>query len=490
MHESTSLAEVWDRSISESTHNLSSLLCQAAERHRDRLAVVSLQQTTAQNDGKIEPERISWTYHDLYTKSMRLANCLSVKGVKPGSCIVVVLYNQIEWALLFWATAHLGCQFVGIDQRTIKHKQQAQDLLGQIFDHHDAVAVVVANKELVIEIDEATEATRGQVSLRCVIEDSHADGWTSLAEIHEASKESQAFHSPQHAEDTAVVFFTSGTTGSSKACPHTSVTLHAVAQGLSRTHSISEHNTICQHLPGFHIFSVVYSVTTWLQGACLLYPSPAFDADSSVQAIARSSNVITPCVPLMIQAMAKSPNVSQLAGCLKLLIVGGSTVYPELLELCMSLSPKRIAAGYGMSECLVVASYNLPAEDAQVEQDKDVCLGAVTSGSCIRICAPDSRRVIRRCEVGEVHLGGLPVFKGYMGIANESCYKENGVSFVKSGDQGYLDQQGHLYVLGRYKDLIIRAGENVSPARIERHLSQIHGIKVRSLASLGLSFHS
>ena len=420
MEESTLAAEVWDRSISKTTQNLSSLLCQAAERHEDRLAVISLPQETGENLKKTGSKRISWTYHDLYEKSMRLAHCLSAKGVTPGSCIVVVLYNQIEWALVFWASAHLGCQFVGVDHRAIKHKQQAQDLLGQIFDNNAGVAIVVANRELAIAVDQATQTTGGQVSLRCVVENSHVDGWTSLAEIHEAAKDSHIFHSPRCAEDTAVIFFTSGTTGSSKACPHSSITLDAVAQGLSKTHSISERHTVCQHLPGFHIFSVVYSVTTWLQGACLLYPSLTFDADSTVRAITRSSNVITPCVPLMIQAMAKSPNVSQLKGHLELLIVGGSAIYPELLELCMSLSPERIAAGYGMSESLVVASHNLPAKDALVQADKEVCLGAVTSGSCIRICAPESCRVLRRGEVGEVHLGGLPVFEGYIGMVNES----------------------------------------------------------------------
>ena len=421
---------------------------------------------------------------------MRLAHCLSLKGVTPGSSIVVVLYNQIEWALMFWATAHLGCQFVGVDHRAIKHKQQAQDSLGQIFNEHAGVAIVVANKELAIAVDEATKAIGAQLSLRCVVEDSQVDGWTSLSVIHDTAVDSRNFHSPRRAEDAAVIFFTSGTTGSSKACPHTSTTLHAVAQGLSRTHSINEHHTICQHLPGFHIFSVVYSVTTWLQGACLLYPSPTFDVDSTIEAIARSSNVITHCVPLMIQAMVKSPNVSQLAGHLELLIVGGSAIYLELLELCMSLSPERIAAGYGMSECLVVASHNLPAKEALVDPESEVCLGAVTSGACIRVCAPDSRQLLRRGEVGEVHLGGLPVFKGYMGMTHESCYKDDGVSFIESGDQGYLDQQGRLYVLGRYKDLIIRAGEDVSPARIERHLDQMHSVKVCHFTILGFYFRS
>ena len=75
-------------------------------------------------------------------------------------------------------------------------------------------------------------------------------------------------------------------------------------------------------------------------------------------------------------------------------------------------------------------------------------------------------------------------------MTHESCYKDNGVSFIRSGDQGYLDQQGRLYVLGRYKDLIIRAGENVSPARIERHLDQMHSVKVCHFTILGFYFRS
>lgn len=144
----------------------------------------------------------------------------------------------------------------------------------------------------------------------------------------------------------------------------------------------------------------------------------------------------------------------------------------------MSLQPKRISAGYGSSECLVVANRNVPAKDALVGADEDVCLGGPISGSRIRICAPDSRQVLRRSEVGEVHIGGLPVFQGYLGRPSESHYFEDGTPFHITGDQGYVDEQGRLYVLGRYKDLIIRGGENISPSKIERLLSEKQGIKV------------
>lgn len=478
MNKSTPLAEVWDHSVSRPTENLSSLLCNAAEHHGGRPAVSVMRNGIATS----EPE--AWTYAQLRTKSLRLAYCLLAKGVKLRSSIVIILYNQLEWALFFWASAHLGCKFIGIDYRAITHEQQARDLLNQVPGCNSGFSVVVANEQLASAVDHALDGQEARVSLRCIVDGSQVHGWTTLDDVHEAAKESDASNAPPCSagpDDTAVIFFTSGTTGSSKACPHTATTLSSVAQGLRQSHSITENHTICQHLPGFHIFSVVYSVTAWLHGASLVYPSLRFDAESTIHAIAQNSKVVVPVVPVMVQAMEKSADKSLLSGHLESIIAGGSTVHPELLQSCMSLSPQRIAAGYGMSECLVVASHNLPAQEALVDHDEDVCLGSVKSGACIRICEPNSRRLVHRGEVGEVHLGGLPVFGGYLNASSTVCYRDNDVPFIASGDQGYLDEQGRLYVLGRYKDLIIRGGENVAPAKIERFLAQKHDIKVSDI---------
>ncbi|CAG7977034.1 unnamed protein product [Penicillium salamii] len=467
---SIALAEVWDKTQTAPTQNLGTLLSQSASQHANRTALVSLHQHPSDKEG--DTSAISWTYAQLHEASLGLAHQLSANGVAPGSRIGTILFNQIEWALMFWATAHLGCQFIGIDYRAVSHKDHARDLLESV----PCDVIVASNNKLALAVDEAL-GQKAPIKHRYVVESSQTPGWKTLAELSENATEDLAkpMVSPNHPEETAVIFFTSGTTGTSKACPHSAVTLYSVARGLSKAHAITRDHTICQHLPGFHIFSVVYSLTAWLQGASLIFPNSTFDADCSIRAIQQSRNVVLPCVPLMIQAIARSPIRPPKFETLETVTIGGSTVFPELLELCASLGPKRLAAGYGMSESLVVTTHNQKAEDA-LTGGEDVCLGTAVSGACIRICQPGSRTLLSRGEIGEVHLGGLPVFGGYLGLEHESCYREDGANFVVSGDQGYLDEQGRLYVLGRYKDLIIRGGENISPFKIERVLSHETGI--------------
>jgi len=108
-------------------------------------------------------------------------------------------------------------------------------------------------------------------------------------------------------------------------------------------------------------------------------------------------------------------------------------------------------------------------------------VGTVVSGAKVRICAPGSYVPLRRGEVGELHQGGLPVFSGYLDNPHESCYQEDDINFIATGDQAYMDDNGHVYLLGRYKDLIIRGGENISPAKIEHCLAKTPGVIVGSL---------
>ncbi|KAK9850738.1 hypothetical protein MYU51_011841 [Penicillium brevicompactum] len=412
----------------------------------NRTALVSLHQHAGGKEGETSPT--SWTYAQLHEESLRLAHRLSAQGVAPGHRIATILFNQIEWALVFWAAAHLGCQFIGIDYRAVNHKDHAWDLLKGV----PCDVIIASNNKLALAVDNALGQDKNTIKHRFVVEEPQTPGWRALAKhSQDATGDlTKDIVSPSRPDDTAVIFFTSGTTGSSKACPHSAVTLYSVARGLSKAHSIDHESSICQHLPGFHIFSVVYSLTAWLHGASLVFPNPTFDADCTIRAIQQSRNVILPCVPLMIQAIARSPIRPHKFETLQTVTIGGSTVYPEVVELCASLGAKRIAAGYGMSESLVVATNNQSAEDA-IKGGDEVCLGTAVSGGCIRICPPGSCALLSRGEIGEVHLGGLTVFSGYLGMEHESCYREGGVNFIVSGDQGYMDNQGQLYVLGRYK---------------------------------------
>jgi acyl-CoA synthetase (AMP-forming)/AMP-acid ligase II len=86
---------------------------------------------------------------------------------------------------------------------------------------------------------------------------------------------------------------------------------------------------------------------------------------------------------------------------------------------------------------------------------------------------------LQRNKIGELHQGGYPIFNGYYQGSEEdnaACYKEGTVPWFATGDSGYMDDNGNIYLLGRFKDLIIRAGENIFPLKIEQCLASQPGV--------------
>jgi acyl-CoA synthetase (AMP-forming)/AMP-acid ligase II len=375
---------------------------------------------------------------------------------------------------------HLGCRFVPLDPRTIAQPEEALYLMQKV----NAGALLVATDALAAQAEKILPKENKQNTFRCLLsEDSTGqlpDGWTLLSDVMSSSPDDMdsclggSTVSPQ---DTAVLLFSSGTTSRPKACPLTSLNLSAPAVQVGQTFSIAPGQSICQHLPSFHIFGITFSLAAWLTGATVVFPSPSFDAASSIQAILQRANVHAPCVPMMVQAIAEHPSSPEAGfSTLSSITLGGAPSFPRIIEICKALTPKTLCVGYGLTEG-VVTLVNVKNIDAW-QFTGDISSGRVCSGSRIKICEPGKRVAIGYGELGELHQGGLPVFEGYLGIDSDACYKESGINWVATGDQAYMDEEGYVYIPGRYKDIIIRGGENISPAKIENCLRKADGVNV------------
>jgi acyl-CoA synthetase (AMP-forming)/AMP-acid ligase II len=464
---------------------LSSLLYQAAEKYRDHEAVISLHQweLPGHSDKPTEiegPRNQRLTYGELHLASLKLAGGLLSKGVTGGSSVVTVLFNQIEWCLAFWATMHLGCRFVPLDPRTITQSEEALYLLRQA----NADVILVASDSLAAQVDAILQKQEKRDILRCVVSEGSTgqllEGWNMIMDVMASSLNSTDVDpglamSPQ---DTAVILFSSGTTSRPKACPQTSVNLSAPAVQAGQAFNMAPGHSICQHLPSFHIFGIAFCLAAWLAGATVVFPSPSFDAAASIRAIQQGTNVHAPCVPIIVQAIAEHPSTPTTGfETLESITLGGAPSFPRIIELCKGLTPKRLCVGYGLTEGVVTLMNLKDINDWELGTG-DISSGRVCSGSKIKICEPGKRVPIECGQHGELHQGGLPVFNGYLGIESEACYQEGGVNWVATGDQAYMDEEGYVYIFGRYKDIIIRGGENISPAKIENCLRKAEGVSV------------
>lgn len=165
---------------------------------------------------------------------------------------------------------------------------------------------------------------------------------------------------------------------------------------------------------------------------------------------------------------------------LRSVFLGGTVISPDIVAAVIDkarLGADRAMVGFGMSE-------GIPTLGTTMDQafgTEDGCLGynKMMPGTKVKICAPECRNPLPRGEIGELHVGGELLIQGYLTGDNSAFYDDLQAHWLATGDQAKMDSEGRVYVLGRYKDIIIRGGENLSPALIETSLNKA-GVAVNS----------
>ena len=179
----------------------------------------------------------------------------------------------------------------------------------------------------------------------------------------------------------------------------------------------------------------------------------------------------------MIDSLINHPTVaSRNLDSLAHINLGGSVVHPEVYKKCRvpPLSVKTLTSAFGMTEGSLLTSWDT---DARQPDYKDVIsVGTAAPGTKIRICEPGTKQLVAWGGEGELHLGNPYIYKGFPGREEDWLYAEDEMKWIMTGDQASLGEQGELYILGRYKDLIIRGGRNISPAAIEAVLNVLPGV--------------
>lgn len=485
------LAEARDEAQRLPKKSLVELLDDAVERFPHQEAVVSLHQSDQLGLGgenKSIGKPLSWTYSQMKAASELLASNLSSRGIDPGSQIVAILYNEAEWALIFWAAIRLSCQFVPLDPRLLTQREDAT----HVFQKVSPAAIFVSDSRISQMVEGVLDTRPSQPRLKCTIttNESRSDlleGWETLSQAMIRFPNSAFIHGTRsQIDDTLLVLFTSGTESLPKACPHSTTTIGTPAQMLVGQWGLTNEDSLCQHLPSFHVFNIVLSLAFWLAGGSVIFPSPSFNPALSLDAIQLNQRTYVPCVPTMLQALvAHAAGLGTFLRPPFAIILGGAPITPDILDLCKALAPERIVPGYGTTEG-VATLMNLIDAKSFKSVEGDVCLGKPRAGAGVRICHPGSRTPLSRGQVGELHQGGYPVIGGYLGASIEQSaafYEEGGMNWMATGDQGYMDKDGNVYLFGRYKDLIIRGGENISPVKIENFLGKLPGVNVGRRAS-------
>jgi acyl-CoA synthetase (AMP-forming)/AMP-acid ligase II len=473
-----------------------------AAKHPDHEAVVSLWQSdpsiasSSSNSSDTDSTKVEdsapyirWTYRDLHHRCEFLAQWLLQRGCRPGMRLVVVLWNSAEWALFLWVAARLRMVFVPLDPRLMPDNAQ------YFLETTDPAVLVVQDGETEDVIQKTAAASLANVMVRitCSPLSSSPDVWTPLPYPSPDNMVAGVSHVPEpdlqepvntnhfasgYLDDPVLIVFTSGTTSRPKGCVHTKENLWYELHDYD-PNPPDYFDRWLVHTPVSHIFAFNNSVRGWRLGDTVVFPSKTFDVQSTLNALVKEQCTVMAAVPALIKAILAQPTFpGKEALNLKYVTLGSTIITRDDIQLCKEkLGSNEAIQAFGMSEGAPVVSWL--RKDPMLVDGYHAGVGKVLPGARLRICAQGSREPLRRNEIGELHIGGPIVVKNYLNSADPSSfYSDKYGNWLITGDQASIDDDGVLHITGRYKDIIIRAGENIPPMKIEHVLSEIPGVIV------------
>jgi long-chain acyl-CoA synthetase len=280
------------------------------------------------------------------------------------------------------------------------------------------------------------------------------------------------------ADDTAVILYTSGTTGTPKGAELTHSNLSSNVAAVTALHSFGENDVVLGALPLFHSFGQTCSMNAAVASGATLSLIPRFDAERALAIITRDRVTVFQGVPTMYSALLHHPRRDEFdTSTLRECVSGGASLPAEVLRGFEQEFGCKLLEGYGLSETSPVASSNRPDR-----QRRPGSVGVPIEGVQMRIVDEDGEEVPIGSR-GEIVIRGPNVMKGYWGRPDATAEVIRD-GWFHSGDIGVMDEDGYFFIVDRLKDMIIRGGYNVYPREIEEVLYEHPA--VREVAVVGV----
>ncbi len=272
----------------------------------------------------------------------------------------------------------------------------------------------------------------------------------------------------------ASVLFTSGTTGNSKGVQLTHYNLLNNSFAMKEKMGWDKSDIMCIAVPLFHTFGITGCVLAMIHASGKMHLLKSTRTIDICKDIEKYKCTIMNGVPTMFLAMLRNEKCKKYN--LKSInsgIIAGSQIFPQdYIDICSMFDNINLQPSYGQTEtspCVTICD-----KDDTMEIKANT-VGKVIDGVEVRIMKKDSDEA-SGCNVeGEIQVKGYNVMKGYVANTQETQEVFTQDGWIKTGDLGYLREDGNLVVTGRFKNLIIRGGENVSPIEIEAAIKEIIG---------------
>ncbi|MCB9896962.1 MAG: long-chain-fatty-acid--CoA ligase [Planctomycetes bacterium] len=407
------------------------------------------------------------TWDDLARATERMAAALAAAGVRPGTRVAWLGKDSERAYEVVFGCARAGAVLMGLNWRLTP--SELQFILA---DGRAEVCFVDAlGTSLVAPIREALPDLRVVVEVDAGGAETGAASGTETVD-YAAFLAAAPGPAPAHAaspEDVVVQMYTSGTTGRPKGVMLAHRSFFAVVRSMRAAGDgwigFDEHDVSLCALPTFHIGGLWWAITGLAAGATNVLV-PAFTAGAVLELVPRHGVTKTCLVPAMMQVVLAEPGCEAAAfATLDCIVYGGSPIPRTLLERALDVFGCRFAQIYGLTETGNTAVCLRPEDHADLASER--LLAAGRPYPCVRLKVIDAEgRELPPRAVGEICIRSDANMVGYANRP-EATAETLRDGWVHTGDAGFLDEDGYVFIRDRVKDMVIYAGENVYPAEIE-----------------------
>ena len=419
-----------------SNANLATLLTTTAAKFPERIAI------------RLDDAAVP--YAALEAGSQRVAGLLKDLGVEPGDRVGIMLPNTPHFPLAYYGALRLGAVVVPMNPLLSKRE------VAYYLDDSGA--------KLLLAWHGFAESAQGGA------EQAEIDAQVLLVEPEDIGKRVGAatpIEEVAHKDggDTAVVLYTSGTTGRPKGAE---LTHHSIGSNVEASIGLfnpTEEDVFFGGLPFFHVFGQTCTLNVSVATGSEVTLLPRFDPTQALEVVQRDGVTIFMGVPTMHGAVLHHPKRDDFdTSSLRLFVSGGAALPVEVLKGIKEAFGSPILEGYGLSETSPVASFSradLPMKPGSI--------GVAIDGVQLRLVGDDGQ-VVGVGEVGELQVKGPNVMKGYWQNPEATAKAISEDGWFSTGDMAKVDEDDFYFIVDRKKDLIIRGGYNVYPREIEEVL--------------------
>jgi malonyl-CoA/methylmalonyl-CoA synthetase len=392
-----------------------------------------------------------YSFADLDGRARHGAALLQGLGLQPGAPVLIATPAKFPFLI-----AHIAVLYAGGISVPLNPRFTREEISFFLQDSGARLAIVSSNQ------DAFADAPQAQVVLDTLVAEAPPAPWREPALA---------------ADDPCLMVYSSGTTGLPKGIQHTNANLSHSLRALQECWRFTADDVVVNVLPLFHIHGLSFATQlSWLAGGCVIVED-AFGPLETLDTIGRGTVFMG--VPTIWYRFLEQPAFAEKAASwprLRLVTCGSAPIRPEVLPRLEEILGKPIINRYGMTEAHVITS--LPLDGPWPTGS----VGLPLRGIELCIARTDGSAAAEG-ETGAVLVRGPNLFREYRGKP-DATRKAFASGWFDTGDLGYRDERGFLYLVGRSNDLIITSGYNVYPQVVERVVNACPGVRESAVVGL------